>query len=155
MGGRKPTVVSSGITLVLALAKRTKTPMLLNTCVVFALRTTLCSTALRNETPSHLLFDNPPPLPNFLRSIRPRTCQQRMSFRTRYHTGMSSLIPFNAKTQSFNISAVIRHIPASRSDSPNAFGSKIAVHTALKINMWEDLLLDYHDKIMVEFLKYG
>ena len=68
---------------------------------------------------------------------------------------MLSLIPFNAKTQSFNISAVIRHIPASRSDSPNAFGSKIPVHTALKINMWEDLLLDYHDKIVVEFLKYG
>ena len=77
-------VVSSEITLVLALAKRT--PMPLNTSVVFALRTTLCFTALRDETPFHLLFDNPPPLPNFLSSIRPQTCQQHMSFRTRYHT---------------------------------------------------------------------
>ena len=85
-GGRKPAVVSSGITLVLALAKRTKTPIPLNTSVVFALRTTLCSTALRDETPFHLLFDNPPPLPNFLRSIQPRTCQRHISFRTRYHT---------------------------------------------------------------------
>ena len=68
---------------------------------------------------------------------------------------MLSLVPLNANTQSFNISAVIRHILASPSDSPNAFGSKIVVHTALKINMWKDLLLDYHDKITVEFLKYG
>jgi len=37
----------------------------------------------RDETPFHLLFENPPPLPNFLRSIRPRTCHRRMSFRTR------------------------------------------------------------------------
>ena len=86
MGGRKPAVVSSRITLVLALAKRTKTPIPLNTSVVFALRSTLCSIALRDETPFHLLFDNPPPLPNFLRSIRPRTCHRRTSFRTRYHT---------------------------------------------------------------------
>ena len=85
-GGRKPAVVSSGITPLLALAKRTTTPMPLNISVVFALRTTLCSTTLRDETPFHLLFDNPPPLPNFLRSIRPRACHRRMSFRTRYHT---------------------------------------------------------------------
>ena len=38
----------------------------------------------RNPIPS--TFDNPPSLPNFLPSIRPRTCQRRMSFRTRYHT---------------------------------------------------------------------
>ena len=68
---------------------------------------------------------------------------------------MLSLVPLNANTQSFNISTVIHQILASRSDSPNAFGSKIPVHTALKINMWEDLLLDYHNKIMVEFLMVG
>ena len=68
---------------------------------------------------------------------------------------MSSLVPLNTNTQSFNIAAVIHHILASRSDSPNGFGSKIPVHTALKINMWEDILLDYHDKMVVEFLKYG
>ena len=44
------------------------------------------STALRDEIPFHLLFDNPPPLPSLLRSIRPRTCQRRMSFRTHFHT---------------------------------------------------------------------
>ena len=60
--------------------------MPLNTSVVFAVRTTLCSTALRDETPIPSTFDNPPPLPNFLRSIRPRTCHRRTSFRTRYHT---------------------------------------------------------------------
>ena len=38
----------------------------------------------RNPIPS--TFDNPPSLPNFLPSIRPCTCQRRMSFRTRYHT---------------------------------------------------------------------
>ena len=61
----------------------------------------------------------------------------------------------NANTQSSNDSAVTRHILASRSDSPNAFGSKLPVYTALKINRWEDLLLDYHDKILVDVLKYG
>ena len=71
------------------------------------------------------------------------------------HTGTTSLVSLNAYTQSSNVSAVIRHILAPRSDSPNALGSKIPVHTALKINMWEDLLLGYHDKIVVEFLKYG
>ena len=60
----------------------------------------------------------------------------------------------NDNTQSSNDSAVIRHILASRSDSPNAFGAKIPVYTALKINRWEDLLLDYHDKIVVDVLKY-
>ena len=68
---------------------------------------------------------------------------------------MSSLVPLNANTQSFNIAAVICHILASWSDSPNAFGSKNPVHTALYINMWEDILLDYHDQMVVEFLKYG
>ena len=109
----------------------------------------------KRQNPIPSTFDNPPPLPNFLPSILPRTCQRHMSFRTRHHTGMLSLVPLNANTQSFNISTVIRHILASGSDSPNAFGSKIPVHTALKINMWEDLLLDYHDKIVVEFLRYG
>ena len=71
------------------------------------------------------------------------------------HTVTSSLVSLNANTQSSNVSAVIRHILASRSDSPNAFGSKIPVYTALKINGWEDLLLGYHDKIVVEFLNYG
>ena len=71
------------------------------------------------------------------------------------HTGTSSLVSLNANTQRSNVSAVIRHILASQSDSPNAFGSKIPVYTALKINRWEDLLLDYHDKIVVEYLKYG
>ena len=71
------------------------------------------------------------------------------------HTGTSSLVSLNANTQSSNVSAVICHILASRSDSPNAFGSKIPVYTALKINGWEDLLLGYHDKIVVEFLNYG
>ena len=145
-GDRKPAVVSSGITPVLALAKRTKTPMPLNTSVVFALRTILCSTALRDEIPFLPLFDNPSPLPNFLRSIRPRTCQRRMSFRTHFHTQeRRASFHLPSTTQSSNVSAVIRHILASRSDSPNAFGSKIPVYTALKINMWEDLLLDYHD----------
>ena len=63
MGGRKPTVVSSGITPVLPLVKRT--PMLLNTSVVFALRTTLYSTALGDETPFHLLLTTHLPSPTF------------------------------------------------------------------------------------------
>ena len=50
-GSKQDPGFKQGITPVLALAKRTKTPLLLNTSVVFALRTTLCSTALRDETP--------------------------------------------------------------------------------------------------------
>lgn len=51
--------------------------------------------------------------------------------------------------------AIIRHILASRSDQPNAFGEKIPVPTALKVHMWAHLLRHYDDKIVAEFLKYG
>ena len=52
-------------------------------------------------------------------------------------------------------SAVIRHILASRSAQPNAFGAKIPVPTALKVHMWAHLLRHYDDKIVAEFLNYN
>ena len=56
---------------------------------------------------------------------------------------------------STDTSAIIRHILASRSAQPNAFGAKIPVPTALKVHMWAHLLRHYDDKIVAEFLKYG
>ena len=61
----------------------------------------------------------------------------------------------NPTAHGAKISAVIRHILASRSDQPNAFGAKIPVKTTLNVDRWEHLLCDYDDKIVVEFLKYG
>ena len=129
--------------------------MPLNTSVVFAVRTTLCSTALRDETPIPSTFWQPtsPPQLSSLNSTSDLSPAHKFQD-TLSHTGASSLVSLNDNTQSSNDSAVIRHILASRSDSPNAFGSKIPVYTALKINRWEDLLLDYHDKIVVDVLKY-
>ena len=40
----------------------------------------------RNPIRSTFWQPTSPPPPNFLRSIRPRACHRRMSFRTRYHT---------------------------------------------------------------------
>ena len=54
---------------------------------------------------------------------------------------------------STDTSAIIRHILASRSAQPNAFGTKIPLPTALKVHMWAHLLRHYDDKIVVEFLK--
>ena len=52
-------------------------------------------------------------------------------------------------------SAVICHVLASRSDQNNAFGERIPVPTALNIYMWNHVLLDYDDEIVVEFFNYG
>ena len=54
---------------------------------------------------------------------------------------------------STDTSAIIRHILASRSAQPNAFGTKIPLPTALKVHMWVHLLRHYDDKIVAEFLK--
>ena len=69
-----------------------------------------------------------------------RTCTETSSHR---------FVPSSTATSAF-----IRHILASRSDQPNAFGYKIPVATALKVHMWAQLLRHYDDKIVVEFLKF-
>ena len=47
------------------------------------------------------------------------------------------------------------HILASQSDQPNTFWEKMPVPTALNIHMWDHLLLDFDDKIVVKILKGG
>ena len=50
---------------------------------------------------------------------------------------------------------VIQHIIASKHGLPNAFGARIPVVTPLNIPAWESKLLDYHDRQIVDFLRYG
>ena len=74
---------------------------------------------------------------------------------TRSRTETSSNCFVRPTAPSNDTPAIIRHILASRSDQPNAFGEKIPVPTALKVHMWAHLLRHYDDKIVAEFLKYG
>ena len=74
---------------------------------------------------------------------------------TRSRTETSSHCFVRSTAPSTDTSAIIRHILASRSAQPNAFGAKIPVPTALKVHMWAHLLRHYDDKIVAEFLKYG
>ena len=38
---------------------------------------------------------------------------------------------------------------------PNVFGARIPIKTHLNLDLFEELLADYHDKVVVEFLRYG
>ena len=53
------------------------------------------------------------------------------------------------------VTPVIHHIIASKHGLPNAFGTRIPVLTPLNIPAWESKLLDYHDRQIVDFLRYG
>ena len=57
--------------------------------------------------------------------------------------------------ESFNTSAVVRHLIASRHSQPNAFGTKVLVPTSLLLANWRVLLSNYHDKTIIDFLSYG
>ena len=52
-------------------------------------------------------------------------------------------------------SVVICHILASQSHQPNTFWEKMPVPTALNIHMWDHLLRDFDDRIVVKLLKDG
>lgn len=53
------------------------------------------------------------------------------------------------------VTPVIQHIIASKHGLPNAFGARIPVLTPLNIPAWESKLLDYHDRQIEDFLRYG
>lgn len=53
------------------------------------------------------------------------------------------------------VTPIIQHIIASKHGLPNAFGARIPVPTPLNIPAWESKLLDYHDRQIVDFLRYG
>ena len=53
------------------------------------------------------------------------------------------------------VTPVIQYIIASKHGLPNAFGARIPVLTPLNIPAWESKLLDYHDRQIVDFLRYG
>ena len=74
---------------------------------------------------------------------------------TRSRTETSSHCFVRSTAPSTDTSAIIRHVLASLSAQPNAFGAKIPVPTALKVHMWAYLLRHYDDRIVAEFLKYG
>ena len=57
--------------------------------------------------------------------------------------------------ESFNTSAVVRHLIASRHAQPNAFGARVLVPTSLLLSNWRILLSNYQDKIVIDFLSYG
>ena len=57
--------------------------------------------------------------------------------------------------ETFNTSAVTRHLIASRHNQPNAFGAKLLVPTSLLLPNWKTLLSNYSDSIVVDFLSYG
>lgn len=54
---------------------------------------------------------------------------------------------------SINFSQV--HSAVFHSKKPNFVHCRIPVCSNFNINLWEQLLVDYHDNIIVEFLKYG
>ena len=54
--------------------------------------------------------------------------------------------------ESFNTSAVLRHLIASRHNQPNAFGAKLLVPSSLLLPNWRTLLSNYSDNIVVDFL---
>ena len=53
------------------------------------------------------------------------------------------------------VTPVIQHIIALQHGLPKAFGARIPVLTPLNIPAWESKLLDYHDRQIVDFLRYG
>ena len=53
------------------------------------------------------------------------------------------------------IMPIVQHILVSQHDLPNAFGAKLPVKTALNIDAWYTRLTDYHDRQIVDFLRYG
>ena len=57
--------------------------------------------------------------------------------------------------ESFNTSAVIRHLIASRHNQPNVSGAKLLVPTSFLLSSWRTLLSNYSDNIVVDFLSYG
>ena len=54
-----------------------------------------------------------------------------------------------------SVSPIVKHILASKHDSPNAFGAKVPVDTSLNIPAWDSRLHDYHDSDIVNFLRFG
>ena len=66
---------------------------------------------------------------------------------TRSRTETSSHCFVHSTAPSTDTSAIIRHILASRSAQPNAFGAKIPVPTALKVHMWAHLLPSFKRNI--------
>ena len=63
----------------------------------------------------------------------------------------------NTGTSSDNqnfVTPVIQDIIASQHGLPNAFGARIPVLTPLNIPAWESKLLDYHDRLIEDFLRY-
>ena len=69
---------------------------------------------------------------------------------TRSRTETSSHCFVHSTAPSPDTSAIIRHILASRSAQPNAFGAKIPGPTVLKVHMWAHLLRHYDDKIVAD-----
>ena len=69
---------------------------------------------------------------------------------TRSRTETSSHCFVHSTAPTTDTSAIIRHILASRSAQPNAFGAKIPGPTVLKVHMWAHLLRHYDDKIVAD-----
>ena len=69
---------------------------------------------------------------------------------TRSRTETSSHCFVRSTAPTTDTSAIIRHILASRSAQPNAFGAKIPGPTVLKVHMWAHLLRHYDDKIVAD-----
>ena len=55
----------------------------------------------------------------------------------------------------FNDWCIYAHISVIASGVPNYVCCRIPVRTSLHIAVWRDLLIDYHDNIVCEFLEYG
>ena len=136
--------------------KRIRSLISASTSAAFANRITQCFTAPNEEILFLQHFDTAFHRHTLFPSIRSQAYQwttdlQDMSPRTE----TSSHCFVRPSAPNIATSAIIRHILASRSDQPNAFGEKIPVPTALNVHMWDHLLRHYDDKIVAEFLKYG
>lgn len=61
----------------------------------------------------------------------------------------------NSFSHAVSITAIVNHLVTSQHPEPNAFGAQLPVVTCLNIRKWAMYLHNYHDKVVVDFLRYG
>ena len=55
----------------------------------------------------------------------------------------------------WNVDPVSLHDSIYESDLPNFVGKRIPVPSTMNIGLWHELLIDYEDSEVVDFLTYG
>ena len=61
--------------------------------------------------------------------------------------------PASSEDSLASVSLIVKHILASKHDSPNAFGAQVPIDTSPNISAWASRLHDYFDSDIVKFLR--